>query len=211
MMQWKNYLKHLTRKTTKEYKVKIHRPYGTIRGSIQTTPTKRTTGKNKAKVLLYENNKTTEVLDWDDVITKFNKGGANIDKVNSSVRKLKENILLETQDDGTYETVLIPGVYDILIDKEGYLDHIYIFVEIEENEIIDLGNKALIAGDIDKDARINNTDIVMLYQKNGNKEGDINYSLKYDLDNDTRINNSDIVIIYQNNSKKREIEDYRGR
>ncbi len=198
-------------KTSNEYKIKIHRPYGTIRGSIQTTPTKRTTGKNKAKVLLYENNKTTEVLDWDDVITKFNKGGANIDKVNSTLRNLKENILLETQDDGTYETVLIPGVYDILIDKEGYLDHIYIFVEIEENEIIDLGNKALIAGDIDKDARINNTDIVMLYQKNGNKEGDINYSLKYDLDNDTRINNSDIVIIYQNNSKKREIEDYRGR
>lgn len=198
-------------KTTNEYTVVIKRPYGTIKGTIETIPTKKTTGKNKATVLLYSSSATQKVLDWDQTIATFNSGGSTKDTVNATLRGLKEDVLIETQDDGSYEMKVIPGIYDVLIDKEGYLDHIYIFVEIEENETINLGNQSLIAGDIDKNARINNSDIVSIYQKNGISEGDNNYALKFDLDNNTKIGNSDIVIIYQNNSQKREIEDYRGR
>lgn len=196
---------------TNEYKLVIKRPFGTIIGQIQTLPTKKTTGKNEAKVFIYKNSKTQEIFNWDEIITNFNKGGSYKDTINATLRGLEEEILLKTQDDGNYEAKVIPGLYDILIDKEGYLDHIYIYVEIQENETIDLGSKSLIAGDIDKNARINNSDIVVMYQKNGTAEGQDKYLSKCDLDNNKKINNSDIVIVYQNNSKKREIEDYRGR
>lgn len=198
-------------KTINEYEIVIKRPFGTIRGQIQTAPTKKSTGKNEANVLVYKNTTTQEIFNWDEAITNFNKGGSYKDTINATLRGLKEEILLKTQDDGSYETKVIPGVYDILIDKEGYLDHIYIYVEIEKDETIDLGSKSLIAGDVDKNAKINNSDIVVMYQKNGTSEGNSNYSLKCDFDNNKKVNNSDIVVIYQNNSQKREIEDYRGR
>ena len=56
-----------------------------------------------------------------------------------------------------YEIYVIPGTYDILLDKPGYLDHIYTKQTVNEGETIDLGEKELKAGDINKDRSSANT------------------------------------------------------
>ena len=46
---------------------------------------------------------------------------------------------------------MIPGIYDLQIDKKGFLDCIIKNIEVTENGVIDLENKVLIAGDINRD------------------------------------------------------------
>ena len=52
---------------------------------------------------------------------------------------------IKTNDDGTYEIYVIPNKYDILLDKAGYLDDVYIERQVDEGNIVDLGESELIA------------------------------------------------------------------
>jgi len=191
-------------KIVNQYLIVIKRPSATIKGQIETPNTSKTTGKNEASILAYNNSKVKDVLNWDEQINATNN-------VNNILKDIPEDTKVITNDDGTFEIKLIPGTYDILIDKPGYVEGIYIYLELKENETIDLGFKSLVAGDTDKNGIVNNNDIISLYQNNNMSEGDEKYDLKFDLDNDKKINNNDIIIAYQNNGAKRIIEDYRGR
>ena len=46
---------------------------------------------------------------------------------------------VENDDDGTFKLYLIPGTYDIMIDKVAHLDEIYVARELNEGDEIDLG------------------------------------------------------------------------
>ncbi len=125
-------------KTTDEYKIKIKRPYGTIKGKIYTAPTASTTGKYIATVRVYKSEDVSKIINWSEVTPGTD------DIVHKDLMTLTSNNI-KTNDDGTYEIYVIPNKYDILLDKAGYLDDVYIERQVDEGNIVDLGESELIA------------------------------------------------------------------
>lgn len=125
-------------KTTDEYKIKIKRPYGTIKGKIYTAPTASTTGKYIATVRVYKSEDVSKIINWSEVTPETD------DTVHKDLMTLTSNNI-KTNDDGTYEIYVIPNKYDILLDKAGYLDDVYIERQVDEGNIVDLGESELIA------------------------------------------------------------------
>ena len=125
-------------KTIDEYKIKIKRPYGTIKGKIYTAPTASTTGKYIATVRVYKSEDVSKIINWSEVTPGTD------DTVHKDLMTLTSNNI-KTNDDGTYEIYVIPNKYDILLDKAGYLDDVYIERQVDEGNIVDLGESELIA------------------------------------------------------------------
>ena len=125
-------------KTTDEYKIKIKRPYGTIKGKIYTAPTASTTGKYIATVRVYKSEDVSKIINWSEVTPGTD------DTVHKDLMTLTSNNI-KTNDDGTYEIYVIPNKYDILLDKARYLDDVYIERQVDEGNIVDLGESELIA------------------------------------------------------------------
>ena len=125
-------------KTTDEYKIKIKRPYGTIKGKIYTAPTASTTGKYIATVRVYKSEDVSKIINWSEVTPGTD------DTVHKDLMTLTSNNI-KTNDDGPYEIYVIPNKYDILLDKAGYLDDVYIERQVDEGNIVDLGESELIA------------------------------------------------------------------
>lgn len=134
---------------TKEYNITIKKPYGIIKGNIKTLPT-QSKGIYKATVRIYQTEDVSKIIDWGTV------ENGKTDKLHEQLLQL-ESKDEDTKDDGTYEIYVIPGKYDILLDKAGYLDHIYTKRTVDKDKTIDLGEKELKAGDINKDRSNTNT------------------------------------------------------
>ena len=112
--------------TTKTYKITIHRPYGTIKGSIHTV---NSNDVHIADVKVYNN---SDQIDWENI--------SRHDELDNYKTVLNK----KTNEDGTYEIKVIPGNYDVLIDKVAYLDYIVTTIQVNENDEIDLDNVELI-------------------------------------------------------------------
>ena len=112
--------------TTKTYKITIHRPYGTIKGSIHTV---NSNDVHIADVKVYNN---SDQIDWENISSHD-----ELDNYKTVLNK-------KTNEDGTYEIKVIPGNYDVLIDKVAYLDYIVTTIQVNENDEIDLDNVELI-------------------------------------------------------------------
>lgn len=112
--------------TTKTYKITIHRPYGTIKGSIHTV---NSNDVHIADVKVYNN---SDQIDWENISSHD-----ELDNYKTVLNK-------KTNEDGTYEIKVIPGNYDVLIDKVAYLDYIVTTIQVNENDEIDLDNIELI-------------------------------------------------------------------
>ena len=112
--------------TTKTYKITIHRPYGTIKGSIHTV---NSNDVHIADVKVYNN---SDQIDWENI--------SSYDELDNYKTVLNK----KTNEDGTYEINVIPGNYDVLIDKVAYLDYIVTTIQVNENDEIDLDNVELI-------------------------------------------------------------------
>lgn len=125
-------------KTIDEYNIKIKRPYGIIKGKIYTAPTASTTGKYIATVRVYKSEDVSKIINWSEVTPGTD------DTVHKDLMTLTSNNI-KTNDDGTYEIYVIPNKYDILLDKAGYLDDVYIERQVDEGNIVDLGESELIA------------------------------------------------------------------
>ena len=112
--------------TTKTYKITIHRPYGTIKGSIHTV---NSNDVHIADVKVYNN---SDQIDWENISSHD-----ELDNYKTVLNK-------KTNEDGTYEIKVIPGNYDVLIDRVAYLDYIVTTIQVNENDEIDLDNVELI-------------------------------------------------------------------
>lgn len=112
--------------TTKTYKITIHRPYGTIKGSMHTV---NSNDVHIADVKVYNN---SDQIDWENISSHD-----ELDNYKTVLNK-------KTNEDGTYEIKVIPGNYDVLIDKVAYLDYIVTTIQVNENDEIDLDNVELI-------------------------------------------------------------------
>ena len=115
-------------------------------------------------------------------------------------------MIYTTNEDGTYEIYLIPGTYDILLDKPGYLDHIYSSKTIEENKTIDLGYKELLAGDVNKDSTIEISDLSSLLSSYGIADTDKNYDESMNFNDDGYIEISDLSALLGNYLESRDIK-----
>lgn len=192
-------------KYTKEYILTIKRPAGTLKGQVNISATSTTTGKHIAQIRIFKSEDVAAILDWEEVKANFAKKSS--DDLHSQLGTLTEYKILTTkEEDGTYEIKLPPGKYDVLIDKPGYLDHIYTNIEIKDAEEVDKETKNLYAGDINKDGAVQIKDKALVTQSNGKKEEDAQYTEDCDVNNDGKINLYDKAITTQNNGKKREIE-----
>lgn len=186
-------------KTSKEYTLTIKRPYGTIKGSIVTSPTTTTTGKYKAQIRIYKSEDVADVIDWSTLVE------GQTDDVHDKLLTLNSHDV-ETNDDGTYEIYVVPGKYDVLIDKTGYLDQIYKERQVNESDIVDLGNKDLIPGDVNKDGVIQLLDYAMILNLFGIDNTSVDYDLKYDFNEDGQIQLLDYALVLNNFSTARIIE-----
>lgn len=213
------------KKTTKEYTLVIKRPYGTIRGKIFTEPTTNTTGTYKANVLVYDVADTAEMIDWDVAIQSTTS--MKTDDVNQKLHSINEKTKVNTKDDGTFEAMVAPGNYDILIDKPGYLDRIFANVKIDEDAVIDLvalnaaspdNNEnslstlneciTLFAGDCNKNGVVEILDSTLMIKNMDIVSTDSNYDENCDLNNSGRVEILDKTALIKNNDKIRKILRY---
>lgn len=183
--------------TTKEYNITIKRPYGTIKGNIYTAPTANA-GIYKSDIRIYKASDVEQVLDWDTIVE------GKTDKVHDTLLTLKSENRV-TNDDGTYEVYVIPGTYDILLDKPGYLDHIYKSKVVAQGDIINLGYKELFAGDVNKDGVVQLKDLDSIINEYGIDDTDSSYNICYDFNEDKQIQLQDLDRVISNYSLAREI------
>lgn len=136
-------------KTQETYKISIHRPYGTIKGSIKYDTIEENENPNINKTTDLNIYKTGK-FNWDELKDIFGEIYEN-PKTYDDLDQIEKDQYEQSNADGSYEIYVIPGTYDLQIDKKGFLDCIIKNIEVTENEVIDLENKVLIAGDINRD------------------------------------------------------------
>lgn len=178
------------KKTTKEYTLEIKRPYGTIRGSIHTINSE---DKHIADIKLYD---TKQKIDWENLY-----GHNDLDLIPTMAAE-------KSNEAGIYEIKVIPGQYDLLIDKISYLDHIITEITINENDVIDLENIDLTPGDINKDGIVDTEDLTFVNIYYDVMQEDANYELKYDITEDGIIEAEDMTYINIYYDEMRTINKY---
>lgn len=112
---------------------------------------------------------------------------------------------VKTQEDGTYEIkVYEPGLYDLEITKLGYLNIKIINIEVgEKDDIIEVEEQTLIAGDVAVSGEIEIDDLVDLNENIGEEITEENKETKsiFDLNEDGTIDMLDRVILKKNYGK----------
>ena len=187
------------KETVKEYTVTIKRPYATIKGNIYLSAMSKK-GIYKSSIKIFKSEDVAKVVDWSNTKVK-----SNGDKVHENLLKVdyKE---FQTNDDGTYEIKIIPGTYDILFDKPGYLDKVEASKTVNEGDTLDLGQKGLLFGDVNKDGIVQLKDISQICNLYGLSSTDKNYDIKMDANEDGTIQLKDFSEMQSNYSKCREVE-----
>lgn len=184
-------------KTINNYELVIKRPYGIIKGSVE-TETSVDVEIHKATIRIYRSDLVTSIIDWSTIIE------GTQDSLHNELLTL-DSIEVETNDDGTYKVYVVPGTYDILLDRIGYLDHIITSITVAEEEI-DIGFRKLIAGDTNKDGVIQLVDLSDLVSLYGINDTNEKYDIRFDFNNDKQIQLQDMSKIIENYSKARIVE-----
>lgn len=177
-------------KTTNTYKIIIHRPYGTIKGSVLTN---NTNDIHKADIKIYY---SSIGFDWQNMTD------------HSDLDLLKPETMIESEDDGSYELLVIPGTYDLILDKPGYLDYIILSIPIGNGEEINLDQIELVAGDVNKDGLIELEDMGYINDNYDAQLGDGIYETRFDFTGDELVDLEDMSLINDNYDTPRTIIDY---
>lgn len=135
-------------RTTKEYTLTIKRPYATIKGSIQLGADIRESMQESygiytkflADAIIYQSN----LFNWDGIVP----GDTTYDELDELTPETK---VITNPDTGEYNIKVIPGTYDLQLDRRGFLDTVIKNITVTSGDEIDLGNKILIPGDVDRD------------------------------------------------------------
>ena len=180
-------------KTTNEYALTIKRPYGTIKGNIITS---NTSDIHLANIKLYN---SSEQIDWENMI-----GHEELDQIELLAQG-------KTTEAGDYEIKVIPGTYDLLIDKPGYLDHIILKIQITVDKDVVIEEKELVPGDVNKDGVVEIEDMGYI---NDNYDAMIDdgsgiYEERFDFTGDGIVDVEDLSLINDNYDQLRRIEEYK--
>lgn len=136
-------------KTQENYKVTIHRPYATIKGSIQYDAIEENENPDIDKTTDLNIYKTGK-FNWDelkDIFGEIYENPATYDDLDL----VEKDVYTKSNPDGTYEIYLLPGTYDLQIERRGFLDYIITNIEVTEGSVIDLENRTITAGDVNRD------------------------------------------------------------
>lgn len=132
-----------------EYQIVIKRPYGTIKGTIKYDEIEENENDSLNKVTnlsFYNQNQ----INWKELEDFF--GFEFEDPITFTDLDSVEKAYFTTSDvDGSYEVRIIPGTYDFQIERLGFLNYIITNIEVTEGAEIDLSEKTLIAGDVNRD------------------------------------------------------------
>lgn len=135
--------------TIHTYRLVIHRPYGIIKGTIQYDLIEQNENPDIDKTTDLNIYKTGR-FNWDelkDIFGEVYDDPATYDDLDA----LEKDEYFKSNADGSYEIYVVPGSYDLQIDKKGFLDYIVINIDVTEGSVIDLGNRILTAGDVNRD------------------------------------------------------------
>lgn len=135
--------------TTNTYKVKIHRPYGTIKGNIIYDTIEENENPDIIKITDLNFYKTGK-FNWEelqDIFGEIYEEPVTYDDLDL----IEKDCYYKSNEDGTYEVYIIPGTFDLQIDKRGFLDYIITDIVIKEGDTIDLEDITLTAGDVNRD------------------------------------------------------------
>ena len=135
--------------TTKEYDLTLLKKI-TISGTITD---ENIVNKHIATIIVYQTADTrpeTTLTDPNGIKqenqeTSNTQGNTNEASVNQNVREIVSTV--QTKEDGSYEIVLEPGIYDIVFVKPGYLKHRITNIDITKGKGAALEVVNLIAGD----------------------------------------------------------------
>lgn len=190
-------------KTTKTYKVSIHRPFATIRGSIQLGDGLRESIDLSegilleyiANITLYDPND----FEWYDVVD------LNIQLSELQNCEKIDEIQSEGQN-GDFEMIVIPGTYDIYLNEQGFLPIVIDDSTLNEGDVLDLGNKLLYEGDADGNGIIEVEDAVEVISRLNQNDGDPDYTRYCDFGRKGYISVEDLVCAITNKGKYITIE-----
>ena len=195
-------------KTTKEYSLVIKRPYGTITGKIQLGQNLRDSTeasygvktKYIADIQLYTNG----LIDWQQIISE----DITLDDIDL------QTIVTSTKsdDEGNYEIYVIPGTYDLKIERLGFLVDVTTGLTINQNDVINMNADGeatiLTEGDVDRSGMITLNDMVQIVNLNNSKQGDGVYQENGDFGQKGFISLADLVNVNNNMYNKINIKAY---
>lgn len=164
--------------TVKDYKVTVKRPYGTIKGSAQLGENLRESMQLSygvyTKYLINANVYEAGVFNWNGLVDEVSTY-AELDLIK------KERTVITDEDSGAYEILVIPGKYDLQLERLGFLNVVVKNITVNAGDVIDLGNKVLCPGDVDRNGVISLQDYTKLMNVSGVDETDPLYGIQYDF------------------------------
>ena len=173
-------------KTTKEYQVTIKRPYATIKGKailedfdnpviIQNfLDTYGTVLKHKVGINVYK----ADLAEWESISDIY--GTSYEDPFTyEKLSKIPKEAEMQSGDNGIFEIYIIPGKYDLQIERPGFLDYIYSDVEVAEGDKVDMGEFRMAAGDTNRDGVITLEDISLTKKVMDMEENDPSFKPDY--------------------------------
>ena len=163
-------------KTTHTYEITIHRPFATIKGTLKYDKIEENENPDIDKTTMLNIYKTGD-FDWYKLQDIFADDALTYDDLDQ-IEKVSEE---KSKSDGSYEIYITPGTYDLQIDKRGFLDYIISNIALSENDVVDLGEKTLVAGDVNRDAIIGLEDVQDFLACKDAAKGDPYYKEQYDL------------------------------
>lgn len=190
---------------TKEYKVIIKRPYGTIKGTLQLGNDLRESMQDSYGIYVeYIANATLykpDLIEWDKIIYK-DESLDNLDNFDFDVQVQSD------KDDGSYVIYAIPGQYDLILEKLGFLASVVRHINLAEGEVIELENKVLLEGDVDRSGIIDLDDMVYIVDMTDTMDGDGIYEEKYDFGKKGFVAVDDMVSVVTNSDELITIVEY---
>lgn len=165
-------------RTTSTYEIVIKRPYGIIKGSVKLGNGIRESIESSYGVRTQFNANINlfkvDSFNWEGILT----GESTYEELDEIVPELQVQADGET---GEYEIKVIPGEYDLQLNKKGFLDQIVKNITINAGQEIDLGLRTLIAGDVDRDGIIGLQDVVAIVGRIDKERGNNQYGEQYDF------------------------------
>ena len=114
---------------------------------------------------------------------------------------------IEINPDGTYELMILPDKYDIVVNKVSYLEYRLTDIELEED--IELDDISILAGDVVETGEIEIDDLVDLNDNYATiTDENKDEKEKYDLNEDGVVDKLDRNILKANYGKKAEIVEW---
>lgn len=187
--------------TTHTYEITIHRPFATIKGTLKYDKIEENENPDIDKTTMLNIYKTGD-FDWYKLQDIFAEDALTYDDLDQ-IAKVSEE---KSKSDGSYEIYITPGTYDLQIDKRGFLDYIISNIVLSENDVVDLGEKTLIAGDVDRDAIVGVKDMQDLLGNMDIEKDDSLYKEQYDLIQEGVVGVKSLQYIATNTDKQITIE-----